>query len=323
MTGGELRVRGIVTSGVGGLYTVRDPQGREYRCRAKGAFRHSGLTPLVGDQTEISVPASAGESGAESDCRLESILPRKNALLRPAMANLDVLFFVIAAKEPEPSLRFIDKLLAILEYQHIEPVLVITKCDLDPEKAEKLQLKYEKCGFTVFLTDSVSRAGDGAVLSYLCGLSEGATAAFSGVSGAGKSTLMNRLFPVLSLETGTLSEKIARGRHTTRVVELFPLSELTAGTEAVCRGYLADTPGFSMLDFERFDFFPCEELPHVFREFVPYLGACRYTKCTHRKEDGCRILAAVAAKEIPKSRHTSYLELYEVLKNRKEWDKGK
>ena len=327
MTGDTTRFAGIITSGVGGLYTVRTPDGREFRCRAKGAFRHSGLSPLVGDRAEISVPAELAAGGevvsepkeenpdaADTGCRLEAILPRKNALLRPAMANLDVLFFVIAAKDPDPSLRFIDKLLVILEYQKIEPVIVITKCDLDREKAEKLRIKYEKCGFTVFLTDSETYAGDARIAAYIGEWKGDVVAAFSGVSGAGKSTLMNRLFPSLTLETGEISEKIARGKHTTRAVALFPLSEISGGV--IPGGYLADTPGFSMLDFERFDFFSLEELPYTFREFAPYLGTCRYTKCTHTKEDGCAVIAAVAEKVIPKSRHTSYVELFEILKNK-------
>lgn len=332
---------GIVTAGVGGLYTVRCennggeipagtiPDGTIVRCRAKGTFRHDGLSPLVGDRVRISVPegyncedaeeSSENASRSDSGARIEEILPRRNALLRPAMANLDTLFFVIAAKDPDPSLRFIDKLLVILEYEKIEPVIIVSKCDLDREKAEKLRIKYEKCGYTVILTDSETRSGDAAVADYLKTLPAGSVSAFSGVSGAGKSTLMNRLFPELSLETGELSEKIARGKHTTRAVELYRLSDC-AGDDAY-HGDLADTPGFSMLDFARFDFFSCEELPGTFREFVPYLGKCRYTKCTHTKEDGCAILAAVSEKKIPKSRHTSYMELFDVLKVKKDWEK--
>ncbi len=315
----ELReqAEGRILCGVGGLYTVRLTDGTEVPCRAKGSFRHDGMTPLAGDRVRITL--RAGKTGErETEARLEEILPRKNALIRPAMANLDVLFFVIAAKDPDPSLRFIDKMLSILEYNGIEPILVVTKADLDPEKADKLRIKYEKCGFTVIVTDSDTLSGDDRVADRLSSFGEDTVAAFSGVSGAGKSTLMNRLFPVLALETGEISEKIARGKHTTRAVHLYRLADVSAGLQA---GYLADTPGFSMLDFARFDFFSCEALAGTFREFVPYLGHCRYTKCTHVKEDGCAILEAVAAKKVPKSRHTSYLELREALKEKKEWNK--
>ncbi len=306
--------QGRIVAGVGGLYTVRDEMGQEYQCRAKGAFRHDGLTPTVGDRVMITLLQNGD---AAEDVRVEQILPRKNVLLRPAMANLDVLFFVIAAKDPDPSLRFIDKQLAILEYQKITPVLVITKCDLDAEKAEKLRVKYEKCGYAVILTDYMHADGDDEVLSYLQAFDDMCVAAFSGVSGVGKSTLMNRLFPALQLETGEISVRIARGRHTTRTVSLYALSELTCGRY---HGYLADTPGFSMLDFTRFDFFSSDALPYTFREFVPYIGHCRYTKCTHTKEEGCAIMEAVAKKEIPKSRHTSYVELYDVLKSKNAWN---
>ena len=308
---------GIVVRGIGGLYTVRDADGAEIDCRAKGAFRHEGTTPLVGDRVRVTVDDENGDRqarGAQTGALLAEIFPRRNALIRPAIANLDVMFVVAAAKDPDPSLRFLDKLLCILEYQEIEPVLVVTKGDLDAHRAEQLRAKYEKCGFRVFVTDAATAAEDAALTAYLGGFTDDTTAAFCGASGVGKSTLMNRLFPHLDLETGEISEKIARGKHTTRAVHLFPLSVCTGGR---FRGYLADTPGFSMLDFIRFDFFPPEELPYTFREFVPYIGCCRYTKCTHTKEDGCAILSAVAEKRVSKSRHTSYLELYEDLKDKK------
>lgn len=303
-------VRGKLIRGVGGLYTVYTEDGLEISCRARGVFRHEGQTPLTGDDVLVSL----AEDGTE-EARISELLPRKNSLLRPAMANLSYLFLICAAREPDPSLRFLDKLLSILEHEGIEPVLIVTKSDLDPERAGKLCLKYRKCGFSVFSTDAVG-SGDEEIRAFLRSrLGADSVSAFSGVSGAGKSTLLNRLFPSLSLETGVLSEKIARGKHTTRTVELYPLSRLCDGFS----GFLADTPGFSMLDFERFDFFSVEDLPLTFREFVPYLGTCRYTKCTHIREDGCAILAAVEEKIIPRSRHTSYAELFAALKDKHEW----
>lgn len=312
---------GTVVRGVGGLYTVREDDGCETDCRAKGTFRHEGMTPLVGDRVRVTVDdemENRQDRGAQTGALLAEIYPRRNALIRPAMANLDVMFVVAAAKDPDPSLRFLDKLLCILEYQEIEPVLIVTKADLEPHRAEQMRTKYEKCGFTVFVTDAETASEDERIAGYLARFDDGTIAAFCGASGVGKSTLMNRLFPHLDLETGEISEKIARGKHTTRAVHLFSLPQCSDGR---FRGYLADTPGFSMLDFVRFDFFSVEELPYTFREFVPQIGRCRYTKCTHTREDGCAILDAVAQKQIPKSRHTSYLELYDALKDKKDWMK--
>ena len=311
----------VIVRGVGGLYTVREDNGCETDCRAKGTFRHDGMTPLVGDRVRVIVDdelENKQERGAQTGAMIQEIYERRNALIRPAMANLQIMFVVAAAKDPDPSLRFLDKLLCILEYQEIEPVLIVTKADLDAHRAEQMRTKYEKCGFTVFVTDVQNPAEDAQIVDYLRRFDEDTIAAFCGASGVGKSTLMNRLFPHLDLETGEISEKIARGKHTTRAVHLFSLEHCSDGAY---RGYLADTPGFSMLDFVRFDFFSLEELPYTFREFVPQIGRCRYTKCTHTKEDGCAILSAVAEKQIPKSRHTSYLELYDALKDKKEWMK--
>lgn len=315
----QVLCEGRIIAGVGGLYTVRDDEGGTYRCRAKGTFRHDGMLPLVGDRVTFIKPSGEDEAD-ETGGRIEEILPRKNALIRPAMANLDVLFFIIAAKDPDPSLRFIDKLLAILEYQSIACVIVITKCDLDSEKARKMRVKYEKCGYRVIETDEnggADRGGDSELSAYLGAFDKNTLAAFSGVSGAGKSTLFNRLIPELALETGAISERIARGKHTTRAVSLY---DLDARSNGAYHGLLADTPGFSMLDFAHFDFFSCEDLPYTFREFVPYLGKCRYTKCSHTVEDGCAVCEAVREKCIPRSRHTSYVELYGILKKKKEYN---
>ena len=312
---------GKIVRGVGGLYTVRENNGQETDCRAKGTFRHDGMTPLVGDRVHVTVDdemENTQERGAQTGAMITEIYGRRNALIRPAMANLDVMFVVAAAKDPDPSLRFLDKLLCILEYREIEPVLFVTKADLDAHRAEQMRTKYEKCGFTVIVTDAETASEDERVAAYMDRFGDDTIAAFCGASGVGKSTLMNRLFPHLDLETGEISEKIARGKHTTRAVHLFSLEHVSGGRY---RGYLADTPGFSMLDFVRFDFFSVEELPYTFREFVPQIGYCRYTKCTHTKEEGCSILSAVAEKQIPKSRHTSYLELYDALKDKKDWMK--
>lgn len=303
---------GKILKGVGGLYTVRLlesadlPVGTEISCRARGSFRHEGITPLPGD----SITLSRSEEG---DFVIDTITNRHNALIRPPMANLDYLFVTMAAASPTPILITQDKLLAIAEYNGIEPVVVITKKELNPAYADELEAIYRTAGFPCFSLSSVTGEGVDALSSWMEEHLPTRTAAFAGASGIGKSTLLNAIFPHLDLSTSEISRKIERGRHTTRKVELFPLSEDTD-----C-GYIADTPGFSMLDFERFDFFDCEALPETMREFVPYIGACKYTKCSHTKEEGCAILEAVRGGNIPPSRHASYVELHDILKNKKKW----
>lgn len=314
---------GKIMKGVGGLYTVRLltegnlPIGEQVLCRARGSFRHEGVTPLPGDTVTLLLSDSAeGASPAKGEragAVIDAIHERKNALIRPPLANLDVLFITMAAASPTPILATVDKLIAIAEFNGIEPVIVITKAELAPDYAKALCESYRRCGFDCFVTSAMENTGVDPVHRYIKERLPGKIAAFAGASGIGKSTLMNRLFPDLQLSTSEISRKIERGRHTTRQVELFCLSE-----EADC-GYIADTPGFSMLDFERFDFFDKEDLPTTFREFVPHIGSCRYTKCSHTKEEGCAILEAVRNGEIPKSRHESYVELFDTLKAKKKW----
>ncbi len=324
----QYKAQGRLIRGVGGLYEIAlDPGehplgGMTVASRAKGNFRHAGMTPLVGDLVtvlydEVAVARMREiEAGSEitddgGGVVIEGILPRKNALIRPPMANLDLLFIAFAAAEPAPVTATIDKLIAIAEYNKIEPIPVICKCDVDPAAAKTLREIYEKAGFRVFCLSAKEGTGINALRDYLTEALPGRMAAFAGASGVGKSTLLNTLYPDLRLATGEISHKIARGKHTTRRVELYPLSG----------GYLADTPGFSMLDFVRFDFFTRDDLPYVMREFEPYLFKCRYTKCTHTKEEGCAVLAALRAGEIAPTRHESFLLMWEDLKNKREWDK--
>lgn len=315
--------KGKIIKGVGGLYTVKLlsdcvlPAGEYVRCRAKGAFRHEGITPLPGDTVTLCCPERLSESrdGKETaGFSITGIDERSNALIRPPLANLDYLFITMAAASPTPILTTVDKLIAIAEFNRIEPVIVITKSELDTQYARTLYDIYTKSGFTCFCLSAVEDIGVEPIDSFIKERLGGKISAFAGASGIGKSTLLNRLFPHLSLSTSEISRKIERGRHTTREVELFPLSD-----ELEC-GYIADTPGFSMLDFERFDFFDKEDLPSTFREFEPYIGECRYTKCSHVKEDGCAILAAVKNGEISKTRHESYTELFDTLKQKKKWN---
>ena len=305
-------VKGIIISGVGGLYTVRTDSGEMLSCRAKGAFRRTGSAPLAGDRVLVRVPSLAGE-----DYLIEAISPRRNSLIRPPIANLNVLFITFAPIEPVPSTLYLDKLSSIAVYEKIKPVMVITKIDLSPEKASEYEELYRKAGFSVFPCSCTNGIGLSELSHYVRQETDG-ICAFAGASGVGKSTLMNTFFPSLSLETGVLSEKISRGRHTTRSVTLYPKAELT-GTSSP--GYVADTPGFSMLDFLEFDFYTVEDLPHCFPEFEPFLGECRYTDCSHTKETDCGIIRAVGRGDIPQSRHDSYLSLYADLAQKRPWKK--
>ncbi len=321
-------ITGIILKCVGGLYDVQPDDGSAVLpCRARGAIRHEKRKTLIGDHVRVTV-------GADGSCAIEEILPRKNALIRPPLANLDILFVAIAAAQPMPSLTLADKLISIAEFSKVQPVIVVTKHDLDAQSAAHIAALYQKVGFPVFVTasavhrtkqsrDAETAQDDGiaALKAWIAQHCFGKISTVAGVSGAGKSTLLNTLFPTLALETGGLSQRIERGKNTTRHTELFPLSVLL-GCQAPNgeEGYLADTPGFSLIDFTRFDFYGKEDLPYTFREFVPYLGKCRYTKCTHTKEDGCAILEAVKSGAIPPERHASFTEIYRDLKDKHAWD---
>ena len=318
--------QGKLIRGVGGLYEIAltpgdtPLSGQCVKARAKGNFRHAGLTPLVGDLVRISFDEmslardEAGRPVASADgggIVIEEILPRKNALIRPPMANLDLLFITFAAAHPAPALETVDKLISIAEYNGIEPVIVIGKRDIDPEYAEALRKTYTVAGFSAFSLSAGEGDGVDALRAYLNTNLAGKTAAFAGASGVGKSTLLNALFPSLSLQTGEISARIERGKHTTRRVELYAMEG----------GYVADTPGFSMLDFVRFDFFGRDDVAGTMREFEPYIGECRYKKCTHTREEGCAILGAVKEGKIAQSRHASFVSMFDALKNKHDWSK--
>lgn len=318
-----MQIKGVITKGVGGLYTVRPDIDSEqvYMCRARGVFRHEDISPTVGDTVTVLLGESAADADAKGgkkhrddkqiDGVIDAIDPRKNLLIRPPMANLDVIFAIIPTKQPMPDLFLVDKLISIAEHADIVPAVIITKCELDPESVAKTAEIYKRVGYNVFAVSAVTGEGVDELSAYISSLGKGAITAFAGASGAGKSTLLNRLYPDLSLVTGALSRKTERGRQTTRHVELYDAGGL----------YIADTPGFSLLDFERFDFFSCEALPFTFREFDPYHGTCKYTKCSHTCEDGCEVLRAVREGVIPKERHESYVSLHKTLKNKHPWDK--
>lgn len=318
----EKKVYGRVIKGVGGLYTVLvdrksdELAGKTVNSRARGALRRGGSPVLAGDLVTLSYDAdryNEGHTGDEASFVIEEIAERKNALIRPPLANLDYLFITVAAASPAPVLLTVDKLFSICVYNDIEPVALVSKSELNEALAAEIAEIYKRAGFEVFLTSAETGEGIDALSAYIDNLPDGSVAAFSGASGVGKSTLLNKLFPSLELSTSSVSRKTERGRHTTRQTELFVIRD---GENPV---FLADTPGFTMLDFDQFDFFSLEDLPMTMREFEEYIGCCKYKKCTHTKEEGCSILEAVANGEISPSRHKSYLALYETLKAKKKW----
>ena len=346
---GKRALAGIVLSGVGGKFRVDNEDGSILICTARGVLRRGGGKLLPGDRVTVEsgtdiqlsdsfhaqdgtakesgsgLPDAAGAARDGSDGVITELIPRKNELIRPPLANLDRIFAVISSAFPEPSTLLADKLITIAEHESIEPIIVISKRDLSPESAEHLTDIYTRCGFAVFSLSSATGEGVDTLREYIAHSCAEGVSTFAGVSGAGKSTLLNALFPSLELKTGELSEKLARGKNTTRTSELFSLDSLlglhTASSSAGSHGYIADTPGFSMIDFTRYDYYELADLPHVFREFEPYLGSCRYSRCTHTCEEGCAVLEAVRAGTIPKSRHDSYLSIYADLKDKRRWKK--
>ncbi len=308
-----VKIDGLILKGVGGIYTVLPDRKEEVPssflhadgtidCRARGVLRHEKILPLVGDRVRLNL---------DTDFSIDSVYPRKNALIRPPIANLDFIFILLPPADPSPDLCYIDKLLCICEHNRIEPVIVVSKSDLAPQQAEKLCALYRQCGFFALCESKHSPQSIEALRDFICQHCSGKVSAFAGASGVGKSTLLNHLFPLFYAETGELSKKIGRGRHTTRHVELFLP---TLPTELP--SFFADTPGFTMLDFTRFDFLSIEDLPLAFRDFRPYLSECRYTDCTHTKETECGITQAVQNGTIPKSRHESFLKIREELQKK-------
>jgi ribosome biogenesis GTPase len=299
---------GKVIKGLGGLYEVRlFDTGERVCCRAKGILRREFDKLLIGDNVELSF------TDTPDGVVISDVLPRKNALIRPPLSNLDYLFIVFAVKKPEPVIETVDKLISIAEYNSITPVIVVTKSDLNGDLADECAALYKKAGFDVFVTSSNGKTGISELKKYINkNVRCGKTAAFAGASGVGKSTLMNVLFENLSLATAEISKKIERGRHTTRHVEIF---EIESGENT---GFLADTPGFSMVDFARFDFLPIDALFDTFREFRQYRGECRWTDCSHVGEgdDDCALMRAVRSGEIAESRLSSYRSIYTVLKGK-------
>lgn len=292
-----MQTEGRILRGISSFYAV-ETESEMITCKARGVFRKNGITPLPGDWVTIT-PGAPGEEGT-----IDAVHARKNMLVRPPVANLDLLFVVTSVHEPNPNTLVMDRLIAVAEHEKIEPVVVITKSDLgDPHPLSDI---YRKAGFRVLCTAKGSESDVSHIRALLCGH----ISAFAGNSGVGKSTLLNAVDPALSIATAQISRKLGRGRHTTRHVELY----------RSCGGYVADTPGFSALDIENGTFIHKDELQYCFREFAPYLGGCKFgSSCAHVRDKGCKVLDALHAGEIPASRHESYAALYAEAKEIKDW----
>ena len=308
---------GKVIKGLGGLYTVRvecDGEAELYSARAKGILHKDEAKLLIGDEVTLKIDDSTPDGIV-----ISAVAQRKNELIRPPMANLDYMFIVFAAKKPTPMLEVVDKLCAISVHNGITPVIIITKRDLGEAAAEEYAAIYRKAGVETFVTSSESGEGTAAVKAYVeAHLADGKTGAFAGASGVGKSTLMNSMFEHLELTTSQISRKIERGRHTTRHVELFAVGG-EGGTRV---GFLADTPGFSLIDFARFDFFSVEDLPAAFPDILPFAGGCTYADCSHVGEGAveCAVARAAEAGSIARSRLDSYRAIYKTLKAKNPYD---
>ena len=287
---------GRILRSLSGFYDVQTPEGM-VTCRARGILRKEGNSPLTGDMVEVTVESDKG--------MVERILPRRNWFIRPAVANVDALVVFAANANPITEPFLIDRVAAIAGDREVKVYLCINKCDLDP--AVNLERIYRNAGFSVIMTSA--ETGEG--VEELWSLIRGKLTAFTGNSGVGKSSILNRLCPELALPTGEVSEKLGRGRHTTRHVELYRLEEDT---------YVADTPGFSSFDTDQMDVILKENLQYAFPDFGPYIGKCQFHDCSHRKEPGCAVTAALAAEEIEPTRYDSYLRLYEKSSQVKLWE---
>lgn len=289
--------QGLIVKSLGGFYYV-DTGSQVIECRARGVFRNEKISPCVGDHAELEM--TDGGKGY-----ITAIAERKNHLLRPPLSNLDQLILVSSAAHPVPNYSVLDRMIAICEKKRIEPVLVFTKSDLGD--TEEFARVYRKAGFQTVCVCSMTGEGVEQVRDLLTGK----FSAFTGNSGVGKSTLLNAIDPRLGLQTADVSLKLGRGRHTTRHVEMFHLPQ---------GGWVADTPGFSAMDYQRFEVILKGELEDCFREFSPYLGRCQFTGCSHTAEKGCAVRQALAEGEILQSRYDSYCAMYQEAKNIKEWE---
>ncbi|MGF0033504.1 ribosome small subunit-dependent GTPase A [Bariatricus sp. SGI.154] len=292
-------MQGKIVKGIAGFYYVHVVEFGVYECKAKGVFRKEKIKPLVGDNVEIEVLDEEEKTGNIID-----IIPRRNELIRPAVANIDQALVVFAIAKPDPHFNLLDRFLVMMERKEIPVILCFNKEDIatDPQVTE-LQQIYGGCGYPLIFTSALEGKNVNQVKEVL----RGKTTAIAGPSGVGKSSIINILQPEANMETGAISQKIERGRHTTRHSELFPVDE---------NSYIMDTPGFSSLYVNDFD---KEELKYYFPEFAEYEGTCRFNGCDHVHEPGCAIKEAVEAGKIHAIRYQNYIEMYEELKNKRRY----
>lgn len=288
------KLNGIIIKGIGGFYYV-EVADAIYECKARGLFRKKRLTPVAGDTVAITVNDNAENT-------IDDICERKNFLNRPPVANIDNLIIVISTVEPRPNFLVADKLIAAAEYRGIEPIIAVSKADI--ASPEDIYSIYKNTGLSIIVLN------DDSAVEQIKALMHGKINAFTGNSGVGKTTLLNKIDPSLKLSTGEISNKLGRGRHTTRQSELFK----------VCGGFVIDTPGFSSFDFEKNEMIPKDELPYCYREFREYIGQCKFSSCTHTGDKGCRIAEAVENGNISKTRYDNYITMYNQAKDIKEWE---
>ena len=291
-----MKIDGVILKGIGGFYYVKTAEGG-FECKAKGKFRKEKISPLAGDKVTITVRN-------DEENTIDEIAERKNFLIRPPVANIDKLFIVVSAAKPKPNTVIIDKMTVLAEKNSITPVIVITKTDL--ANHEELKAIYDSTGYKVFSFSIEDLSEIDAIKDEL----RGCLCAFTGNSGVGKSTLINALNGELSLETGEISDKLGRGRHTTRQAEVFPVGE----------GLVIDTAGFSSIDFTTDNRIYAEELQYYFREFSDHIGDCRFNGCRHLGDKGCKICQLVDEGEISLSRHESYKTIFSEVKDNKKWE---
>ncbi len=292
-------MQGKIVKGIAGFYYVHVVESGVYECKAKGIFRKEKIKPLVGDNVRIEILEEEEKTG-----NIVDILPRSNELIRPAVANIDQALVVFSVLKPAPHFNLLDRFLVMMESKGLPVVLCFNKTDIaDEPQVDMLRAVYEGCGYPLLFVS----ARDGQDIGRVKHLLKGKTTAVAGPSGVGKSTLINALNPEAQMETGAISQKIERGRHTTRHSELFPVGE---------DSYIMDTPGFSSLyvnDFEK------EELKYYFPEFAEYEGSCRFHGCDHVHEPGCLVKQAVEEGKIHHIRYEDYTEMYEELKSRRRY----
>lgn len=291
-----MKIDGIIIKGIGGFYYVEAADGIIYECKARGVFRKEKITPLAGDKVEISVDENNKNS-------IDKIYERRNMFKRPPIANVDKLVVVSSVCDPRPNLLIIDRLTAVAVYKNVEPIIVFTKNDL--QSADEYIEIYKNAGFKTFAVSNETGEGIGEVKAVI----ENGVCVFTGNSGVGKSSLINRMYPDFALETGEISKKLGRGRHTTRHVELLKINN----------GYIADTPGFSSLDFETNDLIKKDELAFCFHDFSDYIDSCKFSTCAHVNDKGCRLIEAVNSGDVMRSRHESYVTMYNEVKDIKDW----